>query len=106
MNTGAVIVGSSDVGATECGPSPSMLNVIVSSPNEELAAVMASRRLQWAASHVPSSESSVELPLKAAASTGLKQAAGAGLADGNHLERTGSHWSVCVNASLRRHVPE
>ena len=64
ITTGPVITGSAVVGLML--GTPLMLKMIVSVPGFAFAALMASRRLQWVASQVPSSTSSAEFTTKVA----------------------------------------
>ena len=56
--------GRAEPGWIVCGATPGMLKVVVSVPALAFAELMASRKLQWVTSHVPSSISSVELTAK------------------------------------------
>src|ERR1700741_2758189 len=59
MMTGLVMVGSGEVGRMERTPLPGILKVIVSIAAFALAALIASRRLQWVVLQVPSLRSLV-----------------------------------------------
>src|SRR5205085_2598068 len=67
--TGSGIVGRFAVGAIVFGPDP-IEKRIVSAPTAALAARIASRSVQFAASHEPSSVSPAELTVKVAARRG------------------------------------